>query len=132
MAKKRKVRILHDEIVRLFAEQLRRQRLAHGMTQADLAQRAEVTVTYISRLERAGAAPGVDLVARLAKALGITLTDLLPSSAPPDPLPGLKEQATQLLNALLDLGDENTFYRLNPFMALLVEAATKRGSDKVS
>ena len=63
------------------------------MTQAELARVAEVTATYISRLESAGAAPGIDLVARLATALGSTVTELLPTTTPPDPLPGLKEQA---------------------------------------
>jgi len=70
------------------------------MTQAELARQAQVTATYISHLESAGAAPGIDLLARLAAALGTTATDLLPSSEAPDPLPVLKEQAKRLLEAL--------------------------------
>jgi transcriptional regulator with XRE-family HTH domain len=95
-----------------------------------VARQAEVTPTYISRLESAGAAPGIDLVARLATALGTTATDLLPTTVPPDPLPVLKEQASQLLAALLNVGDSETFQQLNPFLALLVEASGKRGSNK--
>jgi len=130
MAKRRKVQIIHAEIVRLFAQRLREVRISQGMTQLELARLSEVTVTYVSRLESAGAAPGIDLVARLAGALGTTITDLLPTAVPPDPLPGLKEQALRMLNTLLEKGDRETFLRLNPFLALLVEASSKRSSDK--
>jgi hypothetical protein len=49
---------------------------------------------------------------------------------PPDPLPVLKEQARQLLAALQESGDREVFLRLNPFLALLVEAASKRGTGR--
>lgn len=130
MAKRRTVQIVHDEIVRLFAERLRTVRLSRGLTQAELARQAQVTPTYISRLESAGAAPGIDLVARLAGTLGTTTTDLLPVTATPDPLPVLKEQAKLLLEALLDQGGSEAFQQLNPFLALLVEASAKRGPNK--
>ena len=61
-----------------------------GMTQIDLANRAVVTPTYIAKLEGAKVAPGIDLVARLAKALGTSISDLLPEAEPPDPLPLLQ------------------------------------------
>ena len=70
MAKRRRIR--HAEIVELFAARLREVRHSRGMTQAELARQAHVTVSYIGRLESAGAAPGIDLVERLAKALGKT------------------------------------------------------------
>jgi DNA-binding XRE family transcriptional regulator len=55
MAKRRKVQIVHDEIVRLFAGRLRSIRLSRGMTQTELADKAGVTATYISKLESVGA-----------------------------------------------------------------------------
>ena len=114
------------EVVRLFAERLRELRRSRGMTQAELSCRAEVSVTHLSELENAEIAPGIDLVDRLARALGATLADLLPSAAPAEPLPVLREQAERLFGALLERGDRETFLRLNPFLALLVEAASKR------
>src|SRR4051794_29146148 len=93
MAKKRRVEIDHDEIVRRFAQQLRSVRTSCGMSQADLASKAEITPTYVSRLESAKVAPGIDLVAKLAGALGVTPGDLLPVGEEPDQLPLLKEQA---------------------------------------
>src|SRR5437764_909689 len=114
------------EVVRLFAEKLRELRRSLGMTQAELARRAEVSVTHLSELENAEIAPGIDLVDRLARALGAAIADLLPSATPPEPLPFLREQAERLFDTLLERGDRETFLRLNPFLALLVEAASKR------
>jgi transcriptional regulator with XRE-family HTH domain len=114
------------EVVRLFAERLRELRRSQGITQAELARRAEVSVTHLSELENAEIAPGIDLVDRLARALGASVADLLPSAAPAEPLQVLREQAERLFATLMKNGDRETFLRLNPFLALLVEAAAKR------
>src|SRR5262245_41013882 len=89
----RKRRIKHGAIVEAFAERLRLLRLARGMTQRDLAARANVTLSYISRLESGGAAPGIDLLERLAVALQVQLTDLLPE---PAKTPSLEAQRLKL------------------------------------
>src|SRR5437016_5255874 len=96
MAKRRKERIEQDEAVRLFAARLREVRRSRGLTQAELGRRATVTSSYIWRLESGGAAPGIDLVARLAAALGTTSHDLMPVTAPPDTMAVLRDQARQL------------------------------------
>jgi transcriptional regulator with XRE-family HTH domain len=114
------------EIVRLFAQRLRELRQSRGMTQAELARRAVVSPTHLSELENADRAPGIDLVDRLARALGTSAADLLPGPGEADPLPVLREQAARMLDTLLEKGDREAFLRLNPFLALLVEAATKR------
>ena len=64
-------------------------------------------------------------LAQLARALGAAAADLLPAGAPPEPLPVLCEQAERLFVTLLEKGDRETVLRLNPFLALLVEAAAK-------
>jgi hypothetical protein len=66
-------------------------------------------------------------VERLAGAVAATVIDLLPAPANVDPLPVLKEQANRMLSTLLDRGDPEAFIRLNPILALLVEAASRRG-----
>jgi transcriptional regulator with XRE-family HTH domain len=114
------------EVVRLFADRLRQLRRSRGMTQAELARRADVSVTHLSELKNADVAPGIDLVDRLARALGAAMADLLPSAAPPEPLPVLREQAERRFDTLLEKADRETYLRLNPFLALLVEAAGKR------
>src|SRR5262249_53871716 len=101
MPSRKKPRITHAEIVRRFADRLRQVRHSRGMTQAELARTAQVSVAYIGRLESAGAAPGIDLVDRLARALGTTVAELLPGTVSPDTLAVLKDQARRLFDTLV-------------------------------
>jgi transcriptional regulator with XRE-family HTH domain len=126
MGKRRKKRVEQDEAVRLFAARLKEVRQSRGMTQAELGRRAHVTASYIWRLESAGASPGIDLVARLAKALGTTTHDIMPAAAAPDTMGLLREQARSLFDALLSAADRETLLMLNPLLARLVEAAERR------
>ncbi|MDY3554237.1 helix-turn-helix domain-containing protein [Gemmata sp. JC717] len=120
MGRKRKTEpIRHDEIVRRFAARLREVRHSRGMTQAALAEAASVTPTYIGRLENGGAAPGIDLVARLAAALGVEVIGLMPTTDPPDPADVLREQARRLFEALIPGADRETLQLLVPFLARL-------------
>src|SRR5438552_16553710 len=100
MAKRKNTPIQHDEIVHRFAQRLRELRRSRGMTQKELAERANLTETYLSRLESAGSTPGIDLVARLADALGTTVHDLLPITAPPDTRTVLLQQAERLVSTI--------------------------------
>ena len=61
----------------MLALNLRRLRADQGLSQEDLADRADIDRTYISSLERSVYAAGIDVVDRLAKALGVTVADLL-------------------------------------------------------
>jgi transcriptional regulator with XRE-family HTH domain len=114
--------IRHAEIVRLFAARLRELRTARGMTQGELARQAVVTLSYVSRLENGGAAPGIDLVARLAEALGTTVADLLPSQTPPDTADVLRQRARRLFDGLLPKADRETLQLLVPFLARISES----------
>ena len=49
--------------------------------------------SYIRRLEAAGAAPGIDMLDRLAAAIGTTPSDLLPAAKQPDDLAVVRGQA---------------------------------------
>lgn len=121
MATRKKTKIAHTESVRLFAERLREVRLSRGMTQAELAHKARVSEAYIGRLERAEGAPGIDLVARLAKALGTTAADLQPTAAPPDTLAVLKGQAKGLFDVILQTDDREMFLLLNPLLRMFAD-----------
>jgi len=124
---RRKVPIRQSDLVRRFAEKLRSERLARGLTQADLARSSHVTVSYISRLESGQIAPGIDLVERIAKGMEIAVNDLLPGKGEPNPLPLLHEQAQKMLGSLIRTGDVDAFTRLNPIMSMILESATRRG-----
>ena len=122
---KRKTIVHHAEIVQRFASRLRELRRSRGMTQIELSRQSQVTVSYIWKLESAGAAPGIDLVDRLATALGTTPTDLLPNSTTPDTNAILRNQARKLFDALLVTADRETLLMLNPLLARLVETPSQ-------
>jgi transcriptional regulator with XRE-family HTH domain len=123
MGKRKKQKITQAESVHLFARRLREIRISRGMTQAELAHQARISEAYIGRLERAEGTPGIDLVDRLAKALGTVAADLLPTTDPPDTLAVLKNQARDLFDGLLQTADREAFVLLNPLLRLLAERA---------
>jgi len=60
-----------------IAANLRRQRNAMGLTQADLASLAGVAQPRIAKLERGDGDPRISTVGRVAEALGISTASLL-------------------------------------------------------
>lgn len=123
MAKKRIVRLVQGESVRLFAARLREVRLSRGLSQVELGRRASVTASYIWRLESAGASPGIDLVARLANALETTSHDLMPATAPPEAAKTLGDQIRSRIETLVVTADREFLLMLNQLLTRL--------SDKV-
>jgi transcriptional regulator with XRE-family HTH domain len=65
------------DIREVLAGNLKRYRKAAGLSQEELAHRAEIDRTYISSLERCIYAAGIDVVDRLARELGVEAADLL-------------------------------------------------------
>jgi transcriptional regulator with XRE-family HTH domain len=65
------------DIREVLALNLRKLRRARGLSQEELAHRAEIDRTYISSLERSVYAAGIDVVDRLARVLGVEAADLL-------------------------------------------------------
>jgi transcriptional regulator with XRE-family HTH domain len=121
----KKRRIEHAEVVKLFAERLRARRTAAGITQTALARRAHLTLTYVGRLEAAGAAPGIDTVARLADALGTTVHDLLPLPAPPETLAALKARARAVLDQVLQRADRDVVEAVTLVLSQLADGGIK-------
>ncbi|MBQ2262871.1 MAG: helix-turn-helix transcriptional regulator [Loktanella sp.] len=64
----------------IFAKNLRAARRQKGLSQEELAHRADLDRTYISSLERNVYNPTIDVVARLADALEIEAASLLQNS----------------------------------------------------
>ena len=62
-----------------FGEQVRRLRLSRGWTQEELAQRAGRHWTYIGGIERGERNITIQVIADLARALGVEIRDLFPS-----------------------------------------------------
>lgn len=61
----------------ILAGNLKRLRLATGMSQEELAHRADIDRTYVSSLERGRYAATVDMIEKLANELGVEPINLL-------------------------------------------------------
>ncbi len=76
----------------LLAWNLRRLRVAHGVSQRRLAANAEITRGYISRIERELENPTLEMLDRLATALSVPMAEffVVPGNAelPPERLRG--------------------------------------------
>ena len=64
---------------RVFAKRVRARRKELGISQEELADRAEVHRTYVSQVERALNNVSIDNIARISEALGIEASELLRS-----------------------------------------------------
>jgi transcriptional regulator with XRE-family HTH domain len=77
------------EIREVFARNLRAARQSKGLSQEELAYRADIDRTYISSLERSVYNASIDVVDRLAVVLGTEASDLLKRH--PDQRPAAEE-----------------------------------------
>lgn len=71
------------EIREVLALNLRKYRQARGLSQEELAHRADIDRTYISAIERSVYAASIEVVDRLAQGLGVEAADLLRRPAIP-------------------------------------------------
>ena len=78
---------------------IRQLRRTRELTQEELAERAGIHVTFLSRIESGRALPGLDVLERLARALGVTLAEVVQAlDAEPD-----SGRAGQLLEEIQNL-----------------------------
>jgi transcriptional regulator with XRE-family HTH domain len=62
---------------RLLGEAVRTTRKEAGFSQEKLAEKAGLSTVFISRIERGVESPSVDNLAKIAKALGVRVRDLV-------------------------------------------------------
>lgn len=71
-----------------FGARIRELRQARELTQEDLATHCGLFRTYMSRIETGNANPTLTMISALADALGVTVADLFPPTAPATPVRG--------------------------------------------
>ena len=64
-------------IGRAFGARLRKLRQHRGLTQSEVAERAQVSLVYVSQIERGHRNPTLAVVLRLARAVDVTPSDLI-------------------------------------------------------
>jgi transcriptional regulator with XRE-family HTH domain len=60
-----------------LGENMKKIRLAKGMTQGDICRKLEVDRAYISNVESGNKNPTLSTITKLAKALGVSVDELL-------------------------------------------------------
>ncbi|MEI6073473.1 MAG: helix-turn-helix transcriptional regulator [Verrucomicrobiae bacterium] len=65
-----------DRTLKTFGLNVARLRAAKGFSQEKLAEKAEIDRTYVSGIERGVRNPGIKTVLQIAKALGVSITEL--------------------------------------------------------
>ena len=99
-----------------FSERLRQYRRSKHLTQQELAGRLGVSNKTVSRWESEGGYPDVPLLVPLARALGVTVDDLLDGEKPIRSLSRADWQS--LLSFAFALGGGVLFYLLDLFMPM--------------
>ena len=64
-------------VARLFGERLKQRRRALSLTQAQLFEQTGITAAYISFIERGRANPTLDMMVKLAEAVGAEAWDMI-------------------------------------------------------
>ena len=62
---------------RYLGEAVRTHRKAGALSQEKLAEKAELSTVFISRIERGKESPSVDSLVKIARALGVKVRDLV-------------------------------------------------------
>ena len=62
---------------RLLGEAVRKKRKEAGLSQEKLAEKAELSTVFISRIERGIESPSIDNLAKIARALGVRVRNLV-------------------------------------------------------
>ncbi len=86
------------EIHQIIAQNIMRLRKASGLSQLDLAVRAEITTGMLLDFEHARGNPNTATLSKLADALGVPLHDLFDGVEGQTPLPNTMVELLNLLN----------------------------------
>ena len=68
---------MHNHVMASLAQRIKSLRAKREMTQAELAERAKLTLGYIGKLETGSYDPQLSTLKRLAKALRVTVAELV-------------------------------------------------------
>ena len=67
----------NDPVLVALGAAIRRCRLAKGVSQEELAHRSAIDRSYMSSIERGGQNPGIVSIVRIARAMDLTMTELM-------------------------------------------------------
>jgi transcriptional regulator with XRE-family HTH domain len=102
-----------DLQLKCFSQRLKDLRTQRKLSQTELGERAQVNFSQVSRYERGAVHPTVDVLVRLAHALGVTVGDFFTATESPLPndpeivsrlqeMQGLPAEDKEVIKKLLD------------------------------
>ncbi len=124
MAQKKNIK--HDNIVKIVAERIRDRRKHLGMSQQDLAHKAQVSLTYVGKLERGESSVGIDMLARIASSMDSTVSDLVSEGSKPASTEASKAQLKKQIEKLLSRNDPVSCQSLSVVVGLMDNALARR------
>ena len=108
-----------------FGNRLRAPRLAAELTQAEVAERAGLDVSYVSQLERGLRDPSLSSLESLARAFGLSLADFFADDSA-DALPPTVRTLTQELARLDEAALRDAVEIVRRFHGAVTRAASRR------
>ena len=110
--------------VKSFGGVCRAIRAANGLSQKEVAEAGGLDQSRVSEIERGRYLPGLDMAMRLAKGLGVTLTEIVAQweGTSAEPLPGGVRQRVarrRILAATQNVPDEEAFRRVRGLWELM-------------
>jgi transcriptional regulator with XRE-family HTH domain len=113
----------------VLGPRVRNARLQAGLTQADLAERADMADATLSRIERNRLVPSVQLTKRIADALGVPVDALLNAKAPKPARSQLRPAESRLLALVRDM-DDTAVDDVSRALKLLLTCARRVRTDR--
>lgn len=108
---------------------LRTLRRRQELTQEQVAERAGVHPTFVSRIESGRAMPSLDVLARLAGALGVSAADVLRATLEPARPPVAAEDLREEIGELLASASPQQVRLVRDFVMMLLHGRHCAGSD---
>lgn len=68
-----------NEIIKIFAENVRAERARKRLSQETLAEKADITPEYLARIEKEKYSPSLVVIVKLVAALGVGVDKLIPT-----------------------------------------------------
>jgi transcriptional regulator with XRE-family HTH domain len=114
------------DIYATIARQLRLKRLQAGLTIEDLADAAEISVSFLAYLETNKKKPSLATIAKIAAALNVPVSELLNEKTVPDIAGEEQKTLNRILKLLQNQSPENTDTILATIKVLAQKLLKKR------